>query len=192
VGGGPTLSTARLHLRAWREADLGPFAALNADPRVMAFFPKVLDCTESDALAARISAHFTNHGFGLWAVEVPGRADFIGFAGLAVPSFDAHFTPCVEIGWRLAREHWGNGYATEAARAALAFGFCDLALGEIVSFTAPANWPSRRVMERLGMKRSAADDFEHPAMPEGHVFRPHVLYRLTRGESGIAQKSLRC
>jgi len=190
VGGSPTLSTQRLRLHAWREADLGAFAALNADPRVMEFFPRVLDRAESDAHAARISAHFTHHGFGLWAVEAPGRADFIGFAGLAVPSFDAHFTPSVEIGWRLAPEHWGNGYATEAARAALAFGFRDLALDEIVSFTVPANWPSRRVMERLGMKRSAADDFEHPALPEGHLLRPHVLYRLTRVEWGIKQKSL--
>ncbi len=190
MGGGPTLSTERLRLRAWREADLGQFAALNADPRVMEFFPKVLDRAESDALAARISAHFTDHGFGLWAVEAPGRAEFIGFAGLAVLSFDAHFTPCVEIGWRLAPEHWGNGYATEAAHAALAFGFRDLALDEIVSFTVPANLPSRRVMERLGMRRSAADDFDHPALPEGHLLRPHVLYRLTRGEWEITQKSL--
>jgi RimJ/RimL family protein N-acetyltransferase len=109
-------------------------------------------------------------------------ADFIGFVGLSVPSFQAPFTPCVEIGWRLAHEHWGRGYATEAARAALAFGFRDLALEEIVSFTVPMNRRSRRVMERLGMTRSAADDFEHPALPEGHALRPHVLYRLRRGD----------
>jgi RimJ/RimL family protein N-acetyltransferase len=148
----------------------------------MEFLPQPLDRTESDALASRIRDHFAGHGFGLWAVEAPGVADFIGFVGLAVPSFQAHFMPCVEIGWRLAYEYWGHGYATEAARAALGFGFRDLALDEIVSFTVPPNWRSRRVMERLGMKRSASEDFEHPALPEGHPLRSHVLYRLSRRE----------
>ena len=178
--GGPILTTARLRLRQWREEDLAPFAALNADPQVMEFFPKVLTRAESDAVAGRIRDHFARHGFGFWAVEAPGVADFVGFVGLAVPSFEAHFTPCVEIGWRLAREHWGHGYATEAASAALAFGFGDRALEEIVAFTVPANIPSRRVMGRLGMRRLPADDFEHPAIPEGHPLRPHVLYRLRR------------
>ena len=178
--GGPILTTARLRLRQWREEDLAPFAALNADPQVMEFFPKVLTRAESDAVAGRIRDHFARHGFGLWAVEVPGAAAFVGFVGLAVPSFAAHFTPCVEIGWRLAREHWGHGYATEAATAALAFGFGDRALEEIVAFTVPANISSRRVMGRLGMRRLPSDDFEHPAMPEGHPLRPHVLYRLRR------------
>jgi RimJ/RimL family protein N-acetyltransferase len=178
----PTLTTPRLWLRAWREDDLAPFAALNADLRVMEFMPRPLDRAESDALAARIRDHFARHGFGLWAVEAPGVAGFLGFVGLSVPSFHAPFMPCVEIGWRLGHEHWGRGYATEAAGAALAFGFGDLALDEIVSFTVPANQRSRRVMERLGMSRSAADDFEHPGIPEGHSLRPHVLYRLRRGE----------
>ena len=178
--GGPILTTARLRLRQWREEDLAPFAALNADPQVMEFFPKVLTRAESDMVAGRIRDHFGRHGFGLWAVEAPGVADFVGFVGLAVPSFEAHFTPCVEIGWRLAREHWGHGYATEAATAALAFGFGDRALEEIVAFTVPANIPSRRVMGRLGMRRSPADDFEHPAMADGHPLRSHVLYRLRR------------
>jgi RimJ/RimL family protein N-acetyltransferase len=129
---GPTIETRRLRLRAWAERDLAPFAALNADPRVMEFFLKPLDRAESDALAGRIRDHFARHGFGVWAVEAPGVADFIGFVGLSVPSFPAHFTPCVEIGWRLAHRHWGRGYATEAARAALAFGFRDLALDESV------------------------------------------------------------
>ena len=181
-GGGPILTTARLRLRQWREEDLAPFAALNADPQVMEFFPKVLTRAESDAVAGRIRDHFVRHGFGLWAVEVRGAADFVGFVGLAVPSFDAHFTPCVEIGWRLAREHWGHGYATEAATAALAFGFVDRALEEIVAFTVPANIPSRRVMGRLGMRRLPADDFEHPAIAEGHPLRTHVLYRLRRAD----------
>jgi RimJ/RimL family protein N-acetyltransferase len=176
----PRLETRRLRLRAWSERDLAAFAGLNADPRVMEFFPKPLERTESDALALRIREHFARHGFGLWAVEVPGVADFIGFVGLSVPSFRAPFMPCVEIGWRLAHDHWGRGYATEAARAALSVGFRDLTLDEIVSFTVPLNWRSRRVMERLGMTRSAFDDFEHPALPEGHVLRPHVLYRLNR------------
>lgn len=181
-GGAPILTTARLRLRQWREEDLAPFAALNADPQVMEFFPKVLTRAESDAVAGRIRDHFARHGFGLWAVEAPGAADFVGFVGLAVPSFEAHFTPCVEIGWRLAREHWGHGYATEAATAALAFGFGDRALEEIVAFTVPANIPSRRVMGRLGMRRLPADDFEHPAIAAGHPLRSHVLYRLRRAD----------
>jgi RimJ/RimL family protein N-acetyltransferase len=174
----PTIQTPRLLLRDWRDEDLAPFAAMNADPVVMEFFPKPLDRAESDAAVARIRDHFASRGFGLWAVEVPGVADFIGFVGLAVPRFEAHFTPCVEIGWRLARSHWGRGYATEAARATLAFGFRDLALDEIVSFTTTANLRSRAVMERIGMTRSADDDFDHPALPEGHPLRRHVLYRI--------------
>ena len=178
----PTIRTERLHLRAWREEDLAPFAALNADPAVMEFFPRPLDRAESDAAVARIREHFARRGFGLWAVEATGVADFIGFVGLSIPGFTAHFTPCVEIGWRLAHDHWGHGYATEAAGAALAFGFQELAFDEIVSFTVQSNWRSRRVMERLTMKSSAADDFEHPSFPAGHPFRSHVLYRLSTRE----------
>jgi RimJ/RimL family protein N-acetyltransferase len=174
------LSTPRLRLRLWRDEDLPVFAALNASPEVMEFFPKPLDRAESDELADRIRGHFARHGFGLWAVELPGIADFIGFVGLAVPAFEAHFTPCVEIGWRLAQEHWGQGYATEAARAALDFGFQNLGLEEIVSFTVPANQRSRAVMERIGMTRSPADDFDHPSIPENHPLRRHVLYRVSR------------
>lgn len=144
----------------------------------MEYFPARLSRAESDALADWIEAHFTKHGFGLWAVEVPGDAPFIGYVGLAVPSFQAHFTPCVEIGWRLARERWGKGYATEGARAVLAFGFDELKLDEIVSFTTAGNVRSRRVMERISMSRSAADDFDHPGLPEGHPLRRHVLYRI--------------
>jgi RimJ/RimL family protein N-acetyltransferase len=176
----PTIRTDRLHLRLWRDEDLPAFAALNADPKVMEFFPKLLDRAESDAFAARIREGFDARGFGLWAVEVPGIADFIGFVGLSVPQFEAHFTPCVEIGWRLAREHWGRGYASEAARAALDFGFRGLGLDQIVSFTTLANWRSRRVMERIGMTRTPEDDFEHPVLPEGHALRRHVLYRIDR------------
>lgn len=176
----PALRTERLLLRRWRPTDLEPFAALNADPRVVEFLPAALSRDESDELARRIDAQFAERGFGLWALEIPGVAPFVGFVGLSVPGFAAHFTPCVEIGWRLEAEHWGRGYATEAARAALAFGFDTLGLAEIVSFTAVANRRSRRVMERIGMGHDPADDFEHPALPEGHSLRRHVLYRRAR------------
>jgi ribosomal-protein-alanine N-acetyltransferase len=174
----PTINTARLHLRPWRDTDLPAFAAMNADPKVMEFFPKLLDRAESDALARRIRENFDCRGFGLWAVEVRDVADFIGFVGLSVPGFASHFTPCVEVGWRIGHDHWGHGYASEAARAALAFGFERIPLEQIVSFTTAANWRSRRVMERIGMTRDPADDFDHPSLPEGHPLRPHVLYRL--------------
>lgn len=173
------IRTGRLILRRWRDEDLEPFAKLNADPEVMAHMPSLLDRAESDAFAERIGKQFDQHGFGLWAVEVPGVAPFVGFVGLAIPRFTAHFTPCVEVGWRLARAHWGKGYATEAARAALAFGFDQVGLDEIVAFTVPANTRSIAVMERLGMTRSPADDFDHPSLPEGSPLRRHVLYRLT-------------
>jgi RimJ/RimL family protein N-acetyltransferase len=177
----PELRTERLRLRRWVAADLEPFAALNADERVMEFLPFQVDRATSDALAARIEAHFDAHGFGLWAVEVPGVAPFAGFVGLSVPRFEAHFTPCVEIGWRLAAEHWGRGYAAEGARAALRFGFEVAKLREIVSFTVPANQRSRRVMEKLGMTRDPADDFDHPALAAGDPLRRHVLYRIRSG-----------
>ena len=172
---------ARLSLRAWCEGDLAPFAALNADPVVMEYFPSVLSRPESDAFAARIRSEIAERGFGLWAVEVPGVAPFIGFTGLAVPRFRAHFTPCVEIGWRIAREHWGRGYAPEAASKALAHAFGPLSLDEVVSFTAAGNLRSRRVMEKLGMTHEPADDFEHPSLAPGHRLRRHVLYRFRRG-----------
>jgi RimJ/RimL family protein N-acetyltransferase len=173
----PTLRTDRLLLRRWRDEDLAPFAALNADPRVVEFLPGPLNPAESAAMVAGFRDLFARHGFGRWAVEVPGIAGFIGFVGLSTPAFEAHFTPCVEAAWRLAPEHWGKGYATEAARAALRFGFERLGLAEIVAFTVPANRRSRAVMERLGMTRSPADDFMHPSLPDGHPLRPHVLYR---------------
>jgi ribosomal-protein-alanine N-acetyltransferase len=178
----PVLRTERLLLRAWRADDRAPFAAMNDDARVMEHMPGRLTRAESDAMVERIRAHFDAHGFGLWAVEVPCVAPFVGYVGLMVPSFDAHFTPCVEIGWRLAHEHWGHGYALEAARAALAHGFDTLGLEEIVSFTVAANRRSWRLMEKLGMTRSPADDFDHPRLPEGHALQRHVLYRA-RGTS---------
>jgi len=174
------IRTERLILREWRDADLEPFAALNGDRRVMEFFPAPLDRTASDAFAIRIRKEFALHPFGRWAVEAPGVAPFIGFVGLSVPNFTAFFTPCVEIGWRLAFSHWGKGYATEAARAAIDFGFKSAGLPEIVSFTTPLNVRSVRVMEKLGMKRNPAEDFDHPALPVGHRLRRHALYRISR------------
>jgi ribosomal-protein-alanine N-acetyltransferase len=179
----PELRTPRLVLRGFRAEDLDAFAALNADPRVMEHFPSTLTRAQSDALVARIDAHFAQHGFGLWAVEVPGGAGFIGYTGLSRVTFAAPFTPCVEVGWRLAAAHWGNGFATEAARAAVEFAFGALQLDEVVSFTVPANVRSRRVMEKLGMVRDPAGDFDHPLLPESHRLRCHVLYRIARGAS---------
>ena len=165
-------------MRRWNGSDREPFAALNADPAVMEFFPVPLDRAQSDALVEQIESGFERDGFGLWALEVRETREFVGFAGLAVPSFEAHFTPAVEVGWRLARRAWGNGYATEAGRAALEFGFERAGLGEVVSFTTVANARSRAVMERLGMARDPDDDFDHPDIPEGDPMRRHVLYRL--------------
>jgi ribosomal-protein-alanine N-acetyltransferase len=146
----------------------------------MEHFESALTRAESDAMVDRIEAAFDEHGYGLWAVELLGGGALAGFIGLSIPSFEAHFTPAVEVGWRLGREHWGHGYATEGARAALRYGFDEAGLDEIVSFTVPANARSRHVMERIGMTHDPADDFDHPRFPEGHRLRRHVLYRLAR------------
>jgi RimJ/RimL family protein N-acetyltransferase len=177
------LRTDRLLLRRWRPEDLEPFAALNADPRVVEFLPGPLSREESDQRAARIEAHFAEYGFGVWAVEIPGVVPFAGFVGLSVTRFEARFTPCVEVGWRLAAQYWGRGYATEGAKAALDFGFNELKLDEIVSFTVPDNVRSRRVMEKIGMTYDPAGDFDHPVLPKGHRLRRHVLYRIARPAS---------
>ena len=174
------ITTDRLILRRWRDDDLAPFAALNADQTAMRFMPGVMTAEETRALIGRIEEHFRAHGFGIWAVEAAGVAPFVGFVGLQRVGFEAHFTPAVEIGWRLAPMHWGKGYATEAARAALRFGFEDLTLDQIVSFTVAANKASWSVMERLGMTRDPAEDFDHPRLPVGHALRRHVLYRMSR------------
>lgn len=177
-----TLTTPRLRLRPWRDEDIAPFAAMNADPRVMEYFPALLSQAETEAMVGRIRAYFAEHGYGLWAVEELNGAPFIGYVGLNTPRFDAPFMPTIEIGWRLAFEHWKKGYAREAARAALASGFEELALNEIVSFTARINRRSWHVMKAIGMKRSPADDFNHPSLPAGHSLERHVLYRMTRAE----------
>lgn len=175
--------TNRLLLRRWHDSDREPFARLNADPRVMEFFPRPLPPDESNAGVDRIEAHFEEHGFGLCAAELVEEHSFIGYIGLAVPKFSAPFTPCVEIGWRLAAEYWGRGLATEGARAIVRHAFDELAINELVSFTVPANIRSRRVMEKLGMTRNPADDFDHPGLPEGHPLRRHVLYRLWKSQT---------
>lgn len=164
--------TPSLRLRRWLPADREPFAKLNADPRVMEFLGGVLTREESDAAVDRIEAHFEQHGFGRLAIELRETGAFIGAIGPAVVAFEAHFTPCVEIGWRLAFESWGRGFATEAARAVLEN--CD---GDVVAFTVRANLRSRRVMEKVGMTHDPADDFDHPNLPEEHPLRRHVLYR---------------
>ncbi|MGH8979255.1 MAG: GNAT family N-acetyltransferase [Acidimicrobiia bacterium] len=173
------LRTERLVLRTWRASDRAPFAALNADPEVMRYFPSTLTREESDAFVDRIEGRFAARGWGLWAVEVVHGAPFIGFVGLNPAEFEAAFTPCVEIGWRLAKAHWGKGYASDAARAVLRYGFERLELAEIVSFTSTVNGPSRAVMERIGMTRDPADDFDHPSLDPGHALHRHVLYRLS-------------
>jgi RimJ/RimL family protein N-acetyltransferase len=176
------IETDRLLLRMWESRDREPFARLNSDPRVMEFMPACLSHAESDLLADRLEAHFREYGFGLYAVEVREERLFIGFAGLAIPTFKAAFTPCVEIGWRLSANSWGRGFATEAATAVVRESFTSLGLDELVSFTVPANLRSRRVMEKIAMTCRPSDDFDHPILPEGHPLRRHVLYRLRRSD----------
>jgi len=189
----PAHKTDRLLLRGWRDDDLEPFAALNADPEVMRHFPAPLARAESDALAAGIAEHLDGEGWGLWAVEVAGagpggRGRFAGFTGLSAPGFAAPFGPAVEVGWRLARWAWGHGYATEAATAALDVGFDDLGLDEIVSFTAVPNQRSQAVMRRIGMTRDPDGDFDHPRVPAGPL-RRHVLYRIAADDRRRAARA---
>lgn len=176
------LQTPRLRLRAWRDEDLAPFAAINADPEVARYLPSTLNRDESDAFAERIRARMDEDGFGFWAAE---RLDhpaspFIGFIGLSRPRFEADFTPCVEIGWRLDRAHWGIGLASEGAQALLHCALTELRLSEVVAFSAVENLASRRVMEKIGMQRDPAEDFDHPSLPPGHPLKRHVLYRKRR------------
>lgn len=173
-----SLRTSRLLLRPWRDEDERAFDELSADPLVMEYLVPL------PGWVARKRAHWQEHGFGQWVVEIPGEASFIGVVGLETVSYEAHFTPAVEVAWRLARAHWGKGYATEAAGAGIDYGFEQLGLVEIVAITVPANWRSRRVMESLGMTRAPEDDFDHPRVPEGPLKR-HVLYRL-RNPNAVA------
>jgi RimJ/RimL family protein N-acetyltransferase len=174
------LVTHRLLLRRWRPEDREPFARLNADLRVMEFFPALMSREESDQQIERFERNFEEHGFGMWAVERHNAPGCIGCIGLLVVDFEAPFTPCVEIGWKLAAEYWGLGFATEGARESLRYGFTKLALGEIFSFTTVANARSRRVMEKIGLHHDPAGDFDYVKLPEGHPLRRHVLYRAKR------------
>lgn len=177
------LQTERLILRGWQPSDLAPFAQINADAEVMQYFPATLSWQESEALIERIKNHHQVHGFGLWAVEERTTGAFMGLIGLNVPTFQAHFTPAVEVGWRLAKAFWGKGYATEGARKAISYGFEVIGLTEIVSFTAQSNLRSIAVMKRLGMTYQEADDFDHPSLPSNHPLQRHVLYRLSSNQA---------
>lgn len=177
------IETDRLLLRRWAEEDREPFFRLNSDARVMEFMPHCLSRWESDVLVDHIEDHFRKHSFGLYALELREDHSFIGFLGLAIPAFTAHFTPCVEIGWRLSANHWERGLATEGARAVVRHAFEVVRLDALVSFTVPANIRSRRVMEKIGMIHNPGDDFDHPNLPDGHPLRRHVLYRLRTSES---------
>jgi RimJ/RimL family protein N-acetyltransferase len=187
MASGPTIHTERLVLRRWRDQDGDAFAALNSDPEVMEHFPAVLTREESDQMIRRIELHFEEFGYGLWAVDIRWAEKLIGFCGLSVPTFHTHFTPAVEVGWRLTREEWGNGYATEAARAAVDFGFEQADLDEVLSWTIPANERSQGVMKRLGMKRAPELDFDHPRFLDDERLRRHVVYRLTRDDWALAR-----
>jgi RimJ/RimL family protein N-acetyltransferase len=173
------LQTKRLRLRRWQSGDRAKFAQMNADPQVMRYFPNPLSSEESDRLAQKISDELDQRGWGLWAVEIMASTEFIGFVGLSVPSALLSFSPCVEIGWRINSPYWHQGYATEAAMSVLDAGFEQLNLKEIVSFTAEINTPSRRVMQRIGL-RYGGETFEHPALNDGDPLKHHVLYRLNR------------
>ncbi len=189
MNGGLELKTERLLLRRWRPADLSPFAAINADPRVMEYFPAPLSSVESAALLERIELCFEDRGYGLWAAEVPGEAALIGFVGLAPVELEIAFAPAVELGWRLAPQFWGRGLASEAARATMRCAFEELELPSLVSYTAASNLRSRRVMERLQMRRDPGEDFEHPLLPEGHPLRAHVLYRIDAARWRISSQA---
>ncbi|MEM1283462.1 MAG: GNAT family N-acetyltransferase [Chlamydiota bacterium] len=174
----PAIKTKRLFLRQWTDDDLMQFAVMNADPEVMEYFPALLSTEESNKLAERIRTELQEKEYGFWAVEIQEGASFIGFIGLHRANFDAPFCPCVEIGWRLTKEQWGKGYATEGAKAALDYAFSNLQLPEVLSFTAEVNKRSQKVMKKIGMKHDPSGNFDHPMVPDALPIKPHVLYRL--------------
>lgn len=176
-----SLKTERLILRNWRESDFEAFCNMGADPEVMRYFPSTLTQEESLVVANKIKSYIEERGWGFWALEIPGQCDFIGFTGLHIPKDDLPCSPCVEVGWRLSKQFWGKGYATEAATASLQYGFSELHLSEIVAFTAATNVPSMKVMQRLGMQNTGKD-FDHPDVPLHSNLRRHVLYKITQGE----------
>ncbi len=181
-----SLVTTRLLLRRWKQSDIEPFAAMNMDKEVMEFHANVLTLEQTTNLVHKMESGFERDGLGLWAVELKSTGEFIGYVGLSKPEFPAKFMPCVEVGWRLARKYWGNGYAVEAAKEAVRDGFERLDLTEIVSFTAKVNTRSIKVMENLGMKRDPEDDFLFPYLADGHILRPHVLYRLSKSDFSMS------
>ena len=174
------IETQRLIIRSWKESDFSALAEMNSDPRVMEFFPSLLSQAESRLFLDQILQNHQKNGFTYWPIELKLTGEWIGFVGLSIPGFQAHFTPCVEIGWRLAHPYWGNGYAPEGAVACLDYGFSKLGLNEIVSFTTVNNVNSRKVMEKIGMTHYPEDDFDHPKLAERHPLRRHVLYRAKK------------
>lgn len=178
----PILQTKRLILRPWKESDLAPFAEINSDPKVMEFYPAPLTRAQSDEYAEKIQRESLERGYGFWAVEVPKVSSFIGFVGLNYWNLEASFAPCIDVGWRLASPYWGYGYATEAAREALRYGFEEVDLSEIVSMATIGNARSHLVMERLGMKHNPSENFHHPKLPGNHPLSLRVLYRLSRSD----------
>ena len=176
------IKTNRLLLRQWRDTDLEQFVAINQDPKVMRYLPKVLSHDEVQQMISKMKLSITKNGYGFYACEEKSSALCIGFIGLNKPSFKAHFTPCVEIGWRLGSQYWNQGYATEGAKAVLDFGFHELSFPEIVSFTVPNNKASIRVMEKIGLILSPKESFLHPLLPQNHKLSKHVLYRLKKSE----------
>jgi len=176
------LQTERLILRTWQQTDIEVMTEINQDPKVCEFLPGIGDQVTTEAFVHRMIQHYHDHGFTLYAVEIEATHAFIGFVGLSIPSFQAHFTPAVEIGWRLASQYWGEGYATEAAKAVLHYAFTELGLDEIVSFTVVNNKASRRVMEKIGLQHEANDDFDHPKLDDDSPLKRHVLYRLSRND----------
>lgn len=174
--------TDRLFLRTWKKSDLETFYKINSDPQVMEFMPKTLRREESNQAAERIQAHFKSHNFGLWAIELKSTHQFIGFVGLSIPTFESHFTPCVEIAWRLGKDFWGKGFATEAAKKSLEIGFTTFNLNEILAFTVLANLRSIGIMKKLGMKTNPLENFDHPKLPENSPLKKHVLYRINKLE----------
>lgn len=186
------METERLFLRTWQDKDVDPFAEMCADPAVMRYFPDVMTREKTEQLISRCIEKQETDGFSMAPVEVKSTGEFLGFVGLNIPTYAAPlpFEPCVEIGWRLKQSSWGKGYASEAANAWIRFGFETIGLDEIVAFTIPANEPSQRVMQRIGMRRDPDGDFLHPSLPADHAVAPHVLYRLTR--SDWSAKSEQC
>lgn len=176
----PKLESARLILRQWHDEDLAEFAAMSADPQVMRYFPAPLSRVEAAALIGRVRGHFNEYGYGLWALERKDTGAFIGMTGLLNVNFDAPFTPAVEIGWRLARRHWGLGFASEAAWTCLRCAFAQLRLEQVVSFTTESNQASQKVMQAIGMQQDLDGSFDHPKLAADDPLRRHVLYRIDR------------